>query len=69
MSDSELSGPPCPYCNARDTEMISLFGQQLMTAQYYCNTCNTPFERVKGHDVLSDASRFVNPRDPQPSES
>jgi hypothetical protein len=69
MSDPELSGPPCPHCDARDTEMFSLFGQQLLTSQYYCNACRTPFERVKGDDVLSDAARFVSPRDSQPSES
>ncbi len=45
----------CPFCNSIDTELFSLFGQQLMTAQYYCNGCRTPFERVKGADVLQDA--------------
>lgn len=35
---------------------MSLFGQQLLTVQYYCNKCRTPFERVKGPDVLSDAA-------------
>ena len=37
----------CPYCASRDTEFYSLFGQQLLTMQYYCNTCHTPFEYVK----------------------
>jgi len=45
----------CPYCNSADTEFLSLFGQQLLTVQYYCNSCRTPFERVKGDDILSDA--------------
>jgi DNA-directed RNA polymerase subunit RPC12/RpoP len=42
----------CPYCHSTDTEFFSLFGQQLLTLQYYCNTCHTPFEYVKDDDVL-----------------
>jgi hypothetical protein len=45
----------CPFCHSNDTELFSLFGQQLLTVQYYCNTCRTPFERVKGKDILPDA--------------
>jgi hypothetical protein len=45
----------CPFCGSTDAEMLALFGQQLMTVQYYCNTCHTPFERVKSRDVLLDA--------------
>jgi DNA-directed RNA polymerase subunit RPC12/RpoP len=37
----------CPYCGSHDTEFYSLFGQQLLTMQYYCNHCRTPFEYVK----------------------
>ncbi len=44
----------CPYCRSTDTEFFSLFGQQLLTVQYYCNACRTPFERVKDDDVLID---------------
>ncbi len=42
----------CPYCGSTETELFSLFGQQLLTVQYYCNSCHTPFERVKDDDVL-----------------
>lgn len=49
----------CPFCGSEDTELFSLFGQQLMTVQYYCNACRTPFERVKGTDVLDDAAQRV----------
>ncbi len=48
------SGVLCPYCRSYNTEIFSLFGQQLLTVQYYCNSCNTPFERIKDDDVLSD---------------
>ncbi len=43
----------CPYCFSVDTEFYSLFGQQLLTMQYYCNTCHTPFEYIKDDDYLS----------------
>jgi len=55
--DSQLK--PCPFCGSTDTELFSLFGQQLMTVQYYCTACRTPFERVKGDDVLDDARARV----------
>jgi DNA-directed RNA polymerase subunit RPC12/RpoP len=42
----------CPYCNSTDTTFFSLFGQQLLTVQYYCNACHTPFEYVKDDEVL-----------------
>ena len=42
----------CPYCGSHDTEFCSLFGQQLLTVQYYCNACHTPFEHVKDDDLL-----------------
>ena len=58
MSESVWS-IDCPYCGSRDTELLSLFGQQLMTVQYYCKSCRTPFERVKGPDVLSDAEERI----------
>jgi DNA-directed RNA polymerase subunit RPC12/RpoP len=46
--------PGCPYCGSTNTELFSLFGQQLLTVQYYCNTCHTPFEHIKDDDVLDD---------------
>jgi DNA-directed RNA polymerase subunit RPC12/RpoP len=52
----------CPYCDSVETELFSLFGQQLLTVQYYCRACSTPFERVKGDDVLRDAQRHVQRR-------
>jgi len=44
----------CPYCGSTDTELFSLFGQQLLTVQYYCNACHTPFECIKDDDILDD---------------
>jgi DNA-directed RNA polymerase subunit RPC12/RpoP len=47
----------CPYCGSTETEVFSLFGSQLLTAQYYCRACHTPFEQVKNETVLADAAR------------
>jgi DNA-directed RNA polymerase subunit RPC12/RpoP len=44
----------CPYCGSTHTELFSLFGQQLLTVQYYCQTCRTPFEHVKDDDILDE---------------
>lgn len=51
--------PPviCPYCGSGETEFFSLFGGQLLTAQYYCRACHTPFEQIKQARVLADAAR------------
>ena len=43
----------CPFCRSTDTELLSLFGQQLLTVQFYCKTCHTPFECVKDDDILN----------------
>ncbi|HZS75270.1 MAG TPA: hypothetical protein VFA41_01545 [Ktedonobacteraceae bacterium] len=50
----EAAGPQvqCPYCGSTQTEFFSLFGQQLLTVQYYCTACHTPFECVKDDDIL-----------------
>jgi ring-1,2-phenylacetyl-CoA epoxidase subunit PaaD len=34
----------CPFCGSTDVELISLFGGQLSTDQYYCRACRTYFE-------------------------
>ena len=39
--------PTCPWCRSSDVEPLALFGSQLMTQQYYCLACHTPFERIK----------------------
>jgi DNA-directed RNA polymerase subunit RPC12/RpoP len=49
----------CPYCGSAETELISLFGQLLLTVQYYCRACHTPFDRIKGDDIMSDAETHM----------
>ncbi len=47
----------CPFCGSTNTELLSLFGQQLLTVQYYCNDCHTPFERIKDDELEDYATR------------
>ena len=54
QGDQRNKQPVCPYCGSTDTELFSLFGQQLLTVQFYCNACHTPFEHIKDDDVLND---------------
>jgi len=37
----------CPYCHSQDVALLALCGAQLLTDQYYCNACHTPFEHVR----------------------
>jgi len=56
----------CPYCGSTETELFSLFGQQLLTLQYYCTTCHTPFEHVKD-DAKDDERKTTRVVDPSSS--
>jgi len=40
-------GPRCPFCKSVDTEVISLFGSQVMTMQCKCRACGSFFEASK----------------------
>ncbi|WIG58697.1 MAG: hypothetical protein OJF49_001443 [Ktedonobacterales bacterium] len=40
----------CPFCSSTDTELLSPFGSQLATSQYYCRACHTPFEYMRQND-------------------
>jgi len=37
----------CPFCKSNDTEVISLFGSQVMTMQCKCRACGSYFEASK----------------------
>ncbi len=54
-SDTHEKGPACPFCQSEDTEMMALFGSQLLTSQYYCNGCHTVFEVVRHQAVSAGA--------------
>lgn len=38
---------PCPYCDSFETELQSEFGSTACKSQYFCNSCNQPFEHFK----------------------
>ena len=62
--ESTPSGAPtgqeitCPFCGSADVELLALFGSQLLTDQYYCRACRTPFEhlRADASDIEQRAS-------------
>jgi transcription elongation factor Elf1 len=37
----------CPFCGAREVELVSQFGGQLMTSQWQCKRCGSYFEAVR----------------------
>lgn len=48
----------CPFCDSADVEKEMDFGQEISKSQYYCNACETPFERIKwGDDRRVDTGR------------
>lgn len=44
-ANDDSTGVACPFCGSRETELVSLFGGQLSTDQYYCRACHSYFER------------------------
>ncbi len=46
----------CPFCGSADVELLAPFGSQLLTDQYYCRACRTPFEHLRA-DVEDVAQR------------
>ena len=46
---SEIRDPDvaCAYCDSSDIELMSLFGQSLLSSQYYCRNCHSVFEAVR----------------------
>ena len=43
----ETAAVACPFCGSADVELLALFGSQLLTDQYYCCACRTPFEHLR----------------------
>jgi hypothetical protein len=50
MPDFDQRVVACPFCHSTDVELLSLFGSQLSTDQWYCRNCHTPFERFRRDD-------------------
>lgn len=47
----------CPFCDSENTEQESAFGSEISKTQYYCNGCNTVFERIKYDGENPDTGR------------
>ena len=37
----------CPFCRADRTQLVSLFGSQLLFSQYRCAACGSYFEGLR----------------------
>jgi hypothetical protein len=55
--------PDCPFCDAREVELISRFGSQILTSQWVCHRCRSYFEAIR--EDFDDEPRRV--RGAQPS--
>ena len=57
----------CPFCGSADVELLALFGSQLLTDQYYCRVCRTPFEHLRADadaaDEWADSANSGHPED------
>jgi hypothetical protein len=45
----QLTGVPprCPFCDGVAVEHVGLWGGQIITAQWRCESCNSYFEAVR----------------------
>lgn len=46
-TSGERSHLRCPFCDAADPRLVSLFGSQLLMSQYQCSVCHSYFEAVR----------------------
>ena len=40
----------CVWCDSQDVERLADFGPGLMTEQWFCRACHSPFEVVRKRD-------------------
>ena len=62
----------CAFCDSTDTELIAMFGQNLLSSQYYCRNCRSVFEAVRWTAEVQGARLLVTcrmwaPRGSRPS--
>ncbi|HEX5158150.1 MAG TPA: hypothetical protein VFW17_13125 [Ktedonobacterales bacterium] len=50
----------CPFCGSAEVELLALFGSQLLTDQYYCRACHTPFEHLRADTDDADEWKRAN---------
>jgi hypothetical protein len=46
----------CPWCSSTDVAQVRDFGSLLMTSQWFCDACGSPFERIKLRGSDADPS-------------
>ena len=54
MEESEKRPIICPYCDSTETDFFSLYGNSLLSTQYYCRSCHTIFDVVRYDDEDSN---------------
>lgn len=37
----------CPWCDSPDVEKVGSYATLLMTEQWFCRSCASPFERIR----------------------
>ena len=37
----------CPWCGSAEVERVGEVGPTVMTSQWICRACRTPFERIR----------------------
>jgi len=37
----------CPFCEGKETELMSLFGSHASLSTWWCRTCRSPFEVLR----------------------
>ena len=43
-----VTAPTCPNCGRNNSvTLVSLFGGQIITAQWHCDACRTHFEAIR----------------------
>jgi hypothetical protein len=45
--EPDEDGRGCPWCGSRLTQRIGEWGPQLLTEQFMCLACHSPFERIR----------------------
>lgn len=49
-ADRAAADVHCPFCGSPDVVKDSSFGPEISKSQYFCEACETPFERIKWGD-------------------
>ena len=37
----------CPWCGSTEVELVGAVGPTVMTSQWICTACHSPFERIR----------------------